>query len=41
MPVGRIGLGKDVASAVSYLASEHASYITGTIIDVNGGSWMV
>jgi 3-oxoacyl-[acyl-carrier protein] reductase len=41
IPVGRIGLGKDVASAVSYLASEHASFITGTIIDVNGGSWMV
>lgn len=41
IPVGRIGEGADVAGAVAWLASDAASFITGTVIDVNGGSWMV
>lgn len=41
IPVGRIGEGSDVAAAVRYLASDAASFVTGTVIDVNGGSWMV
>ncbi len=41
IPVGRIGEGSDVAAAVAYLASDAASFVTGTVIDVNGGAWMV
>ncbi len=37
IPLGRIGTVGDVASAVDYLASEDAGYITGSVIDVNGG----
>ncbi len=37
IPLGRIGTVDDVAGAVDYLASEQAAYITGNVIDVNGG----
>lgn len=37
IPLGRIGTVGDVASAVSYLVSPAAAYITGNVIDVNGG----
>ncbi len=37
IPLGRIGQPEDVAAAVSYLLSEGASYVTGSVIDVNGG----
>ena len=37
IPLGRIGTVQDVAAAVRFLASEDAAYITGSIIDVNGG----
>lgn len=37
IPLGRIGTVDDVASAVSYLVSPAAAYITGNVIDVNGG----
>lgn len=37
IPLGRVGTVDDVASAVSYLVSPAASYITGNVIDVNGG----
>lgn len=30
---------KDVACLICFLASDYASYITGTMIDVSGGSW--
>ncbi len=36
-PMGRLGTPEDVASAVVFLASEEASFITGEILDVNGG----
>lgn len=37
VPMKRFGTGKEVASAVMFLASEEASYITGTSIEVSGG----
>jgi len=37
IPVGRFGKPEEVAEAVRFLASEKASYITGTVINVNGG----
>src|SRR5712692_2554504 len=37
IPLGRIGADLDVAHAVRFLASEEAGYITGHVLDVNGG----
>lgn len=41
IPAGRFGVSSDVASAVLYLASEEASYVTGHSLHVNGGMVMV
>ena len=41
IPLGKMGGAKDVASAVAYLASEEAAWVTGTTIHVNGGMLMV
>jgi 3-oxoacyl-[acyl-carrier protein] reductase len=40
LPLGRIGQPAEVASVVSFLLSEDAAYLTGEIIDVNGGLYM-
>jgi len=40
IPLGRIGSVADVASAVCFLASDEASYITGQVLAVNGGMYM-
>jgi 3-oxoacyl-[acyl-carrier protein] reductase len=40
IPLGRVGTPGDVASAVSFLASEEAAYITGHVLNVNGGMLM-
>ncbi len=37
IPMRRMGTAKEVASAINYLFSEDASYITGQVISVNGG----
>lgn len=37
IPLGRMGCDAEVAAAVVFLASEEASYITGAVLDVNGG----
>ena len=41
IPLGKMGGAKDVASAVAYLASDEAAWVTGTTIHVNGGMLMV
>jgi 3-oxoacyl-[acyl-carrier protein] reductase len=40
VPLRRIGQPSDVAAAVRFLASDEASYITGHVLDVNGGLYM-
>lgn len=40
VPLGRLGKPQDIAHAVTYLASEQASYITGQELHVNGGMYM-
>lgn len=40
VPVGRLGEPDDVAACVAFLCSDHASYVTGEILDVNGG-WLI
>jgi NAD(P)-dependent dehydrogenase (short-subunit alcohol dehydrogenase family) len=37
IPLGRVGQPQDVAELAVFLASDAASYITGTVIDINGG----
>jgi NAD(P)-dependent dehydrogenase (short-subunit alcohol dehydrogenase family) len=38
IPVGRMGTTDEVAAAVAYLCSAHAGYVTGEILDINGGT---
>jgi 3-oxoacyl-[acyl-carrier protein] reductase len=40
IPLGRAGTDRDVAQAVVFLASDAAAYITGHVLDVNGGMFM-
>ena len=40
IPLGRVGTPEDVASAVAFLTSDEASYITGHVLNVNGGMLM-
>ena len=39
IPVSRLGEPEDIAAGIYYLASEEASYITGIMLDINGGFW--
>lgn len=41
IPLSKLGQPSDIAHAVAFLASDHASYITGETIHVNGGMLMV
>ena len=40
IPVGRMGQPRDIAAAVAFLASEEAGFVTGEVLDVNGGFLM-
>ena len=40
IPLGRMGSARDVAAAVVFLASDEAGYITGHVLDVNGGLYL-
>jgi len=40
IPMGKLGMPEDVADAVRFLASDEAKYITGQVINVNGGMYM-
>jgi 3-oxoacyl-[acyl-carrier protein] reductase len=40
IPLGRMGTPEDIAQAVRFLVSDDAAYITGAVINVNGGMYM-
>ena len=40
VPLGRMGTGRDVAAGVRFLVSEEAGYITGHVLNINGGMYM-
>ena len=40
IPLKKFGQPQDVAETVAFLASQRGRYITGEIIDINGGIWM-
>jgi 3-oxoacyl-[acyl-carrier protein] reductase len=40
IPLGRMGTPRDVTAAIIFLASDEAAYITGHVLDVNGGMYL-
>lgn len=40
IPIGRLGRPEEIAAGVAFLASQEASFITGTNLDINGGQYM-
>ena len=40
IPVGRLGRGEEIADMVAFLAGEHAGYVTGSTLSLNGGQFM-
>jgi NAD(P)-dependent dehydrogenase (short-subunit alcohol dehydrogenase family) len=39
-PVGRLGEAMEIAAGVLYLASPAAAFVTGHVLDINGGMYM-
>ena len=39
VPLGRLGLPEDIAAAAAYLASGESGFVTGLMLDINGGMW--
>jgi acetoacetyl-CoA reductase len=40
IPVGRLGTGDEIADMVAFLTGEHAGYVTGSTLSLNGGQYM-
>ncbi|MCX6985684.1 MAG: SDR family oxidoreductase [Lentisphaerae bacterium] len=40
VPLGRLGMPREIGLAVAFLCGEGGSYITGSTIDINGGMLM-
>jgi NAD(P)-dependent dehydrogenase (short-subunit alcohol dehydrogenase family) len=40
IPVGRLGKPEEIAETVAFLASDSAAFITGAVLDINGGMYM-
>ena len=40
IPLGRLGVPRDVSASIVFLASDEAAYITGHVLDVNGGMYL-
>lgn len=40
IPLARVGSAREIASAIAYLASDEAAYVTGQVLRVNGGMYM-
>jgi 3-oxoacyl-[acyl-carrier protein] reductase len=40
VPLGRVATAREIATAVAYLASDEAAYVTGQVLRVNGGMYM-
>jgi 3-oxoacyl-[acyl-carrier protein] reductase len=40
IPLKRVGTAEEVASAIAYLASDDSSYVTGSVLHVNGGQYL-
>jgi NAD(P)-dependent dehydrogenase (short-subunit alcohol dehydrogenase family) len=39
IPVGRLGTAEEIAHGIWYLCTPGAGYVTGAVLDMNGGSW--
>jgi acetoacetyl-CoA reductase len=40
IPVGRLGRGEEIADMVAFLSGEHAGFVTGSTLSLNGGQYM-